>query len=73
MNGDRNAEFSAARGLFVNQRPVSGAALGVLFFFGGVVEGEFDVVEGAEFVVGEDGGAVAVGGDGQFYRGGCRR
>ena len=43
--GDWNAKAAAAGGLFMDERPVTGATLGVLLSFMGVIEGEFNFME----------------------------
>ncbi len=66
--GDGNAEANRARGLLVHERPVAGTALGVLLLPGRIVERELHIGERAQFIVVQDGGAVAVRGDGELDR-----
>jgi len=53
----------AAFRLLVDQRPIAGSALCILLRLRGVIERELDVVEGAQFVVIQNGHAVAVRSD----------
>ena len=47
-------------GLFVNQAPITWATLGVLLFFGRIIQREFDIVKGAHAFIVERCDAVAV-------------
>src|SRR6266852_760474 len=52
----------------MDQRPIAGTALGVLLTFGGIIQGELDIVKGSKLVICEHCRAVTVRGDGKLHR-----
>src|SRR5258708_1006565 len=52
----------------MNQFPVTGAALGILFQLSRVIERKLNIVEGAQVMVFQNGNTVTVGSDGEFHR-----
>jgi hypothetical protein len=65
-NGHGHTQPRATFCLLVDELPISGSALRVLFSFGGVIQRELDIVKGSQFVVFQDGSAVPVGSDSQL-------
>src|SRR5437867_4577094 len=51
----------------MDQPPVSGTALGILLTFGGIIQGELDIVKGSKLVVCENGRTMPIRGDGELY------
>src|SRR5215469_4933846 len=52
----------------MNQFPITWAALGILFRLGCVIEGKFDVMEGMQVMVVQNGNTMTVGRDGELHR-----
>src|SRR6516164_6341208 len=69
-DGYGHAQSYTSLCLLMDELPITRSALPVLFRLGGIVERELDVVEGAQFIVFENGDAVAVRSDGELDRSG---
>src|SRR5258708_35022802 len=52
----------------MDQRPIAGTTLGILLTFGGIIQGELDIVKGTELVICEHCRAVTVRSDGELHR-----
>src|SRR5262249_3138438 len=65
---DGNSQPDAPRGLLMDQCPITGTSLCVLRSLGRIVEGELDVMKGAQFIIAKHGSTVAIRGDRELYR-----